>query len=311
MKYLKVLVPVLVVVAMLLVVLPAGAQGPTIQTTDGSKAKAIFVRTAGTNEDPFGGLPIQTSTGFGSATKYGVGGPGIFLRNGGVPSVNSGDGTSPRKSVYVGGAWAAGSYPENEGPQELPTCATVKLPAGSSRWFKLDAWKNKKQQIWVDDELNTATAPSGKSVFGAGDNYMWGLNWESRWAANSFFDAPWALGTKGHMADGFVMAVYDQDAMFPNYAYAPPNAALYTVNVSGSGGLRRAGQQVPGAADNGRGISVGALHVAVHSYGAANWAQPEHMLWHEGIYDGWVHARVYNQMIWDGVVSVCTYRAAR
>lgn len=319
MKYLKVLVPVLVVVAMLVIALPAGAQGP-VKIATGEGMKSVFVRAAGTNEDPFGGLPINTSSGLGAASKFGMGGPGVFAAPGGKPSDKSGDGTSPRKAIFIGGAWAMGPAvggnvgyrAANENPEELPSCATVKSPAGVSRWFKMDTWQNKKLQIWLDDELNTATAPSGSAVFGAGDNWMVGLNQQSAWAVNGW---DWVIGAPAnpYYADGWVLAVYDPTNMQPNFAYEAPNATLYTTAVSGSGSLRRSGQGAP-LADSGRGVStsgiIGGIG-SVHGYATYNKNQPSHLLWWEGVMDGWVHTRVYNQMIWDGVVTVCSYRAGR
>lgn len=318
MKYLKVLVPVLVVLAMLVVVLPAGAQGPVKAATGGDGMKAVFVRTAGTNEDPFGGLPIATSSGLGAASKFGIGGPGVFAAPGGKPSDKSGDGTSPRKAIYIGGAWAMGPSvggpvgyrAANENPMELPSCATVKSPAGTSRWFKMDTWQNKKLQVWLDDELNTATAPSGSAVFGAGDSYMWGLNGQSAWVVNGWDIYPW-VGV--NWVEGWVMAIYDPTNMQPNFAYEAPNATLYTTTYTAGGGVRRSGQGAP-LADSGRGVStsgiIGGLG-SVHGYGSYNKYIPSHLLWYEATFDGWVHARVYNQMIWDGVVTVCSYRAGR
>ncbi len=297
MKYMKVIVPLLVVVALLIMALPASAQGPVFVATTDRGQQAVFVRTAGTNEDPFGGLPISTSSGLGSASKFGLGGPGVFIAPGGKPSNLSGDGTTPRKSIYVGGAWATGGLVLDR-PPELPTCATIKLPAGASRWFKLDAWKNKFQQIWLDDELNTATAPSGKAVFGAGDSYMWGQTPGSTWLKNAW-DSTWGVTQPSTLAgpfmEGFVLAIYDPNNMRPNYEYPAPNAALYTTNnvrnrwlVSQSGVIGES---------------------AIHGYAQYNKNQPSHLLWYQGRFDGWAHARAYNQMIWDAVVSVCTYRA--
>jgi hypothetical protein len=48
----------------------------------------------------------------------------------------------------------------------------------------------------------------------------------------------------------------------------------------------------------------------IHSWAQYNPFQPSHLLWWEGHLDGWVHARVFNQMVWEGVVSVCSYRAS-
>ena len=305
---------------------PVAQAAPVKVATGGDGMKNVFVRAAGTNEDPFGGLPINTSSGLGAASKFGVGGPGVFAAPGGKPSDKSGDGTSPRKAIFIGGAWAMGPAvggnvgyrAANENPEELPSCATVKSPAGVSRWFKMDTWQNKKLQIWLDDELNTATAPSGSAVFGAGDNWMVGLNQQSAWAVNGW---DWVIGAPAnpYYADGWVLAVYDPTNMQPNFAYEAPNATLYTLTTSGTGSLRRSGQGAP-LADSSRGVSgtgiiygsgVAGAFSNVHGYATYNKNQPSHLLWWEGVMDGWVHTRVYNQMIWDGVVTVCSYRAGR
>jgi hypothetical protein len=263
----------------------------------------VFVRAAGTNEDPFGGLPLSTSTGLGAASKFGVGGPGVFLMPGGKPSTLSGDGLYPRRSIYLGGAWSTVSPPDQK---ELPACATITIPAGSSRWFKMDTWKNKKLQIWLDDEVNGAKAPSGSAVFGAGDAYNWGTWSGSVWQQNAYDTPGIRNGIWGSFIEGFAMAVFDPDAMRPNYAYAPPNAALYT----GGPKNERSSQGFP-LANSGRGVNLTSI-VGFNPLEA--WAeyspnQPSHLLWYEGHYDGWVHVRVFNQMIWDGTVSVCSYRA--
>lgn len=289
----KLIFALLIVAALLVVVMPAAAQGPApvmIQTRDRGP-KPIYVVKAGTNEDPFGGLPIQTSSGLGAASIFGTGGPGVFLIPGGVPSNKSGDGTTPRKSIYIGGAW------DKDGG-ELPTCATVKIPAGSSRWFKMDTWKDFQLQVWVDDELNDATTPSGSAVFGAGDYYMLGLAPGSAWAVNAA-SSKGAIpedGWVGPYTEGFVMAILDPDNMRPNYAFPPPNATLYTTN---------------GDRDKNNLSTADILgSQSIHGYGQYNWAQPSHLLWYDGNnWAGWVHAKVTNQMIWDGTVSVCSYRA--
>jgi hypothetical protein len=305
MKYMKVIVPLLVVVALVIMALPASAQGPIfVQTTDQGK-KPVWVVKAGTTEDPFGGLPLSTSSGLGAASKFGIGGPGVFAIQGGKPSTNSGDGTSPRKSIYIGGAWTSVQSDQ----QELPTCTTLKVPAGTSRWFKMDTWYGKKLQVWLDDELNTATAPSGSAVFGAADNWFSGLTPGSAWAKNSFGDSPEA---NPNLFEGFVLAILDSDNMKPNYAYAPPNAALYTVGTSASGSPLRSGQGVSPVPDriSLTGIIYSGMPTSNTSgYGTWNKAQPSHLIWWEGAGDGWYHARVYNQMIWDGVATVCSYRA--
>jgi hypothetical protein len=124
--------------------------------------------------------------------------------------------------------------------------------------------------------------------------------------------------------NGYFMLIYDPDALQPNYAFAPPNAAILTLNVSGAGSLRRsctaasyAGQPCVPASSGGpsteRGVSLtGMLGDQAKIRGATfNPNQPSHLLWSEGTYDGWVYVRVWNQMLWDGWVSVCSYRALK
>jgi hypothetical protein len=294
----KKLVFVLIIVAALLVVaMPAAAQGPVLVQTTDQGLKPIYVVKAGTNEDPFGGLPLSTSSGLGSATKFGLGQPGVFLIPGGKPSNLSGDGSTPRKSIYIGGAW------DNDG-KELPTCATVVIPAGGSKWFKMDTWKNRWLQLWVDDELNAATSPSGTAVFGAADGYTQGQTPGSTWLKNAVSDKWGQTSYKtysGPFADGIVAAIYDPDNMQPNFAFAPPNAALYTTNGSRSG----QGLKFPG-----NGLSQSNIVGSdIHGYATYNPNKTDHLLWFDAKMDGWVHARVRNQMIWDATVSVCSYRS--
>jgi len=294
----------MVVAALLVVAMPAAAQGPVMATTD-QGPKPIFVRTAGDNVDPFGGLPLLSSTGgLGAASRYGVGGPFSNLIPGGKPSNKSGDGTAPRKAIYIGGAWSTVLPPDQK---ELPSCATITIPAGSSRWFKMDTWKDKKLQIWLDDELDGAKTPSGKAVFGAPSNYNWGTWSGSVWQQ-------YTLDTPGDQTsafvEGYAMLIYTPEAMNPNFAYPPPNAALYTLS-RGDGSFARSSQGAP-TANDGRGLSLaGIVGPQYTTWAEQNLNQPDHLLWHEGMYDGWVHARVFNQMIWNGTVSVCSYRASR
>jgi hypothetical protein len=299
------------VVALLAIAMPAAAQAPVcpnwLQATNlwfippgcsyppgvlsGSyKLPAPFLRAAGTNEDPFGGLAITSS-------KFGADG----IVPGGVPSALSGDGTSARKAIYIGGAWnadrAVRSH-QGETPQEIPACATVNVPAGASRWFKADTWKNFRFQAWVDDELATAKAPSGSAVFGGPDGYYNGLSYAHFRAKNALDNAPALGNTTQNYIDGLTMAVYDPTNLYPNYFFAAPNAAIFTVNFSGTGGPSR----TPPDLYSGRNPLV------VHGNATWNKFEPNHLLWYEAQFDGWVFMRVRNQMIWDQVASVCTYR---
>ncbi len=314
----KLVFALILVAALLVVAMPALAQGP----------RPLWVVKAGTNEDPFGGLPIgygQGPQGEGSVAMFGLS-PLVRALPGGVPSNKSGDGTSPRKSIYIGGAWAERSavsmrtdIAETFGNTknlavEIPTCATLKIPSGVSRWFKMDTWKDKKLQVWLDDEKNDATAPSGSAVWGASNSYMWGTAPGDGWQAVGW-DTPGQTSYKylsGPFLEGFVMAILDPNNLRPNYAYAAPNAALYTVNVN-SGASPRVGTQGMNQQTMWQGDlkSVSAIigETNTHGYGQFNPNQPSHLLFYEGRFDGWVHARIYNNMIWDGVATVCSYRA--
>lgn len=303
----KLIFALAIVAALCVVAMPVAAQGPVVITTD-EGPKAIFVRTTGTNVDPFGGHPILSSTGsLGSASKFGLGGPFSNIMPGGKPSDKSGDGLYPRQSIYVAGAWDTVTKVDTAvgaKPKELPACVTLMIPAGSSRWFKADTWKNKKQQWWLDDELAGTKSPTGSSVFGGpADAYMWGTQSGSPWQKNIQGAVQYPVG---NFLEGFAMAIYDPDAMRPNYAYVAPNAALYT----GGPKNERSAQGVP-LANAGRGLNLTSIvgFNPLEAWAQWNKNQPSHLLWYEGRYNGWVHARVYNQMIWDETVSVCTYRA--
>jgi hypothetical protein len=312
MKFIKVVVPLLALLALLVIAMPAAAQAPVcpnwIQATNlwflppgcsyppgvvtgTGRFPAPFVRAAGTYVTPFGGEPL-------TASKFG---DGYEALPGGTTKQESGDGTSANKAIYIGGAWDTVQSVRSdigERPMEIPGCATVNIPAGTSRWFKADTWKNKKLLAWVDDELATAKAPSGSAVFGAPDLYMQGLSYAHFRAKNYLDNAP-TYGPDGNFLEGLVMAVYDPDNMFAEYFFKAPNARIYTVNYSSSGGPARTYPNV----------YAGHNPLVVHGYAQYNWAQPAHLLWFEGRFDGWVHFRVRNQMIWDQVATVCTYRA--
>lgn len=305
MKYLKLLVPVLALAALLLVAVPAMADQP------------------GTNEDPFGGLPIP-------GCGYVQNGNQWLMQDyacpGGIPSNKSGDGTSPRKAIYIGGIWQdvgfGGKDPRHSKPNELANCSTVKIPAGTSRWFKADSWVfgpdgNKySNQFWVDDELDGATKPSGSAVFGAASNYTLGLNNNSPFIGNNFFgDDSNNNPQVPNGMQGFVGVVYDPTALNPNWAVKPPNAYILTLSVSGSNGVRSwwpgvgGGVSLAGAGANAAQAPGGS---SAEGYMSFNKNQPNHLLWYEANFGrpGWSFIRVYNQMIWDGTVTVCNTRVS-
>jgi hypothetical protein len=356
----------------------AYTQGPRMPVTnprgmylDGKEFSAVLnydLYTKSTLEDPFGGWPARGpfnglyTPGTALFGGWGVGlafGPSPSavgeIPNGGIPSRNTGDGTSPRRAIMIGGVWKgdadANTWKNDAGtpnPIELPTCATATIPAGQSRWFKTDTWRRSpdgtskvKLQLWLDEEVNGAKAPSGSSVWGAASLYTWGVSWPGDfgflgpaddWTYNTAAagERPGSGFLTGPYLEGFYMAVYDPDAMKPNYAFPAPNATLYTLNVSGATqSLRRscsaavyAGQTcVPGVTFPPSGASatgilfgnpppgLGMGYNAVSGLGQFNRAQPSHLLWYETTGDGWYHIRVYNQMVWDGTVTVCAYRA--
>jgi hypothetical protein len=379
-KMKKLFFALFVIVALLVVAMPVAAQGPDPYIP----VRAWYNRTAEMSAtwvgDPFGGNPrlgIEVkyepdgkggvkATSFnaswpyaGIVAKFGPSPFGPYALNpvgnilpGGIPSSMSGDGSGPRKAIYIGGAWAdsavnpASCYGvpatyanvecrgRNENPYEIPACATVKIPAGTTKWFKLDTWTkdnadNKlRTQIWLDDELDGATKPSGSAVFGAANKYMLGTsNWDD-WSATAFYGA----NPQNELeVNGFWMQVYDPDVLQPNYAFPAPNAWIFTLDVSGAGSLRRsctaaayAGQPcVPaskGGPSSNAGVSIGVtgyynflpdgtwVGSGVKGYGVFNKFQPSHLLWYEGSWDGWVFLRVGNQMLWDGTATVCSYR---
>jgi hypothetical protein len=311
MKFMKWLVPLAIVILLLAIALPASAQGPITQVR--TYKGPVVVVTAGTNEDPFGGFPIPGSGGIpgaiGIAGKFGYA-PVAGALPGGIPSTKSGDATSPRKAINITSTWAdvsGGSLP-GERAIEIPTCTTVKSPAGSSRWFKAEAFRDSQLIVWLDDELNDATKPSGAAVFGAADAYMWGVAPGDKWQTNQFSDQYGVTSYRyisGPYMEGYVMAVYDPNALQPNFGFPAPNAFILTLSTSGTGSLRRSGTSV-GAI--GTGVSIGSVGGGPHGYGQWNYGEPKHLLWYDGKFDGWSYVRVYNQMVWDGVISVCSYR---
>jgi hypothetical protein len=292
MKFLKVIIPLLVLATLFVVVAPVAADPP------------------GSNEDPFGGYPITGTIpgGEGIVAKFGLEPWGSALP-GGIPSFKSGDGTTPRRAINISGLWGS-LYPQSMGPilasespdsftvttVELPNCATVKIPAGKARWFKLEAYRDRRTQIWLDDEPSSATRASGSAVFGAADQYMLGTAPGDGWQMNALRGfAPQAP----NFLEGFVLAVYDPDNLKPMWAFQPPNAAILSVNTDARGLL------VPGP-DN---ISVSdATGAGIHGYANYNPNVPNHLLWYEGRFRGWVFVMVYNQMVWDNTASVCSQR---
>ena len=292
MKLLKVIIPALFLVALFGVAIPVSADLP------------------GTNEDPFGGYPITGAIpgGEGIVAKFGLS-PFGYALPGGIPSFRSGDGTTPRRAINISGIWGQ-QYPTVMGPIlasespdsftvttiELPNCATLKIPAGKARWFKLEAYADRRTQIWLDDELDGAKTASGRATFGAADQYMLGTAPGDGWGVNSLRNF---VPQTPNFLEGFVMAIYDPDNLKPMLAFQPPNAAILTVNTDERGLL------LPGP-DN---ISVADVTGAgIHGYGSHNPNITNHLLWYEGRFAGWVFVMVYNQMVWDGTASVCSQR---
>ena len=273
------------------------------------------------------------------------------IQPGGIQSRMSGNGGNPFKAIYIGGAWVDASdnlwcssiWDPNtnvplirqcrnqsigENPLEVPGCATVMIPAGNSKWFKFDTWKKDnagrrlQTEVWIDDELDSATKPSGSAVFGAANKYYWGTAPMDGWSGNAL------LGTNPMNSveiNGFFGMIFSPDVLKPNYAFAPPNASLLTVEYSGTGSARRsctaaayAGQPCVPASKGGPstsgGLSLSGLRAFLTGWAdyfdfmEFNKSQPSHLMWYSTNGDGWYFLRVWNQMIWEGTVSVCSYR---
>ncbi|MBM3130487.1 MAG: hypothetical protein FJ009_17900 [Chloroflexi bacterium] len=292
MKFLKAIALFIFLVALCRVAIPASADAP------------------GANEDPFGGLPITGTIpdGVGVVARFGLSPLGYALP-GGVPSFKSGDGATPRRAINISGAWGRqnpapmGPLLASESPEsftvtiiELPNCATLKIPAGKARWFKLETYRDRRVQIWLDDERDGATTASGFSVFGAADRYMFGTAPGDGWQMNALRDGG---SQTANFLEGFVLAVYDPDNLKPLWAFRPPNAAILSVNTDARGLL------LPGP----DGITIAeATGAGIHGYANHNRNVPQHLLWYEGRFHGWVFVMVYNQMIWDSTASVCSQR---
>lgn len=291
-KFLRVIIPMLFLSAFFVFALPVSADQP------------------GSNEDPCGGYPITGTIpgGTGIVAKFGLSPYGSVLP-GGIPSFKSGDGTTPRRAINISGMWG-GLYPQAMGPIlagdspesftvpiiELPNCATLKIPAGNARWFKLEAYANRRTQIWLDDELDNATKPSGAAVFGAAHQYLLGTAPGDGWQAKVLRQA---VPQTPNFLEGFVMAVFDPDNLKPMWTFPPPNAAILSVNTDARGLLLSGPDNISVADATGAGI---------HGYGSHNRNIPHHLLWYEGRFRGWVFVMIYNQMIWGGTASVCSQR---
>lgn len=281
MKFLKTIALCILLLALGLRALPASADVP------------------GTNEDPFGGHPITGTipNGVGVAARFGLSPLGYALP-GGVPSFKSGDGTTPRKAINISGLWTGASPDPLMGtpPLELPNCATLVIPAGTARWFKLVTYRERRTQIWLDDEPNGATSASGFAQFGAADRYMRGTAPGDGWQLNAL---PNSAPQTANFLEGFVLAIYDPDNLKPFWAFRPPNAAILSVNTDARGLLLPGPDSITIEQATGAGI---------HGWANHNPNVPQHLLWYEGRFHGWVFVMAYNQMIWDGFASVCSQR---
>ncbi|MCX7839745.1 MAG: hypothetical protein N2559_09890 [Anaerolineae bacterium] len=259
---------------------------------------SVSADAPGRNEDPFGGYPITgiVHDAVGAAARFGLS-PFGYAWPGGVPSFKSGDGTTPRRAINISGLWAERSPDPEAGYQiELPNCATLAIPAGKARWFKLETYGDRRTQIWLDDEPNGATTATGYARFGAADRYMLGTAPGSAWQMNAF---PGSAPQTPNFLEGFVMAIYGPESLGPMWAFSPPNAAILSVNTDERGLLLAGPDNVTVEQATGGGIVGFASH---------NPNIPQHLLWYEGRFHGWVFVLVYNQMIWDGFVSVCSQR---
>jgi hypothetical protein len=252
----------------------------------------------GLNVDPFGGFPILAGIGTPLCSFDNSCGEVFFKRMivpGGVPSTKSGAGTSPRGAIYIGGKWGKSLDPASgESPPELPNCSTVKVVAGNARWFKMDTWKDRRIRIWLDDELDGSSQPSGSSVWSAADQYVLGTAPGNPWQINLFGDmqGPNSVG-------GFVMAIFGPENLRPNEMFKPPNATILTHDWD-NGGLTSNGSSKNAVSYAPSSATVG--------YGSINPNISDHLLSYESRFDGWVYVLVYNQMIWDGFASVCSQR---
>jgi len=164
---------------------------------------------------------------------------------GGPPTSASGNGTTTWGAIYINGCTAVTTF----APQ-------VTL------WFKVDAWRNHKIQIWLDDEPRDSAA--------------------------KFFEGS-RHDQSPNLVNGFWLKVYPPEVLAPNYAYADQRHRadlLTTVN-----GIRPDGNE------------VNFVGMANH-----NPFIPEHLLWYEAVFDGWVYLRVENKMTWTANAVVCADR---
>jgi hypothetical protein len=351
----KLIFALFIVAALVVVAMPAAAQGPNPyvplwydRTPEMGKAKA-WLDAGG---DPPGGYPLlegpvryeADATGkvvpvglqaawpyAGIVAKFGLT-PYSNILPGGIPSNASGDGSSPNKAIYIGGAWAdnsvnprtrflwdpntmvdphiQGRY-SNENPYEIPACATFKVAAGTNMIVKLDTWSKDSQgnriqtKVWLDDELDGAKKFSGSAVFGAANKWFIGTsNYGDGWSVN--YTTPRGNQQDANKVQGYVMKIIPS-GLEPNMAYPPPNAEILT---GGCTSAVYAGQSCVQAPSGGPSNPAGASSDYWGYQALANFNpnQPSHLLWADGNWDGWVYAQIWNQMIWDGMVTVCSFR---
>jgi len=352
----KLIFALFIVAALVVVAMPAAAQGPNPyvplwydRTPEMGRVKA-WMDAGG---DPPGGYPrlsvavkydvnaagtavVPTNLAAawpyaGIVAKFGLT-PYSALLPGGIPSNASGDGSTWNKAIYIGGAWAdnsvnprtrhlwdpntmvdphiQGRY-SNENPYEIPGCATFKVPAGQNIAVKFDTWSKDSQgnriqtQVWLDDELDGAKKFSGSATFGAANKWFLGTsNYGDGWSVN--YTTPRGNQQDANKIQGYVMKIAPS-ALEPNMAYPPPNALALIGECTSA---VYAGQSCVQAPSGGPSNPAGASSSYWGYQALANFNpnQPSHLLWAEGNWDGWVYLQIRNQMIWDGTVTVCSFR---
>jgi len=212
-----------------------------------------------------------------------------------IPSKTSGNGSTTWAAKYIG----------DNG------CFTGKLPAGSAMWFKGDAWIDKPQLIWLDDELPNATKPSGWSVLGVPLQYEKG----------SAPDSAKRQGALGFYYDNFMQGFAFQvwappDDLQPNFAYPGPNNGWILTDAQGMPNPGSCGQTQIGGPSGGCPVGWGAWNKPfasgarnpLNAYMNSGGTPPTHLLWYRGDWAGWYYVKVYNQMLIDGWFTICTLR---
>jgi len=313
MKHMKWFVVLAVVVMLLMVAIPAAADdpfgGPPSKTSGNGTNQLAAVYIAGTF-DKTNSLSAPSLTTY-SSSEPGYVNPNSFSLQTGVVS-----------------SYGYTQYPTN-------WSAKVTVPAGGSRWFKFDTVKSRDVEIYVDDVPKWGAAYryftsqfcyNGNKGVNTGNGGCDNADNLERIGIDTSEIGKWWTATQNSQyfvpftpqnANGFAVRLYDPDNIKRmDYFWPTPNNALLTMvgsyrprvaDSQGSyGGYIRGGCS-PLCAQWGWENQTGGTYIWMDP-GDRNKAGDgnTHLFANKYHWDGWVYARVFNDMIWDGDVVVGT-----